>query len=1322
MKYYIPTLLLLSLLSTKLYAQDNYMAVFNNALNCSTATATSISGQSGVSNPIYANSAFDRSGNLLFTTNDTAIYSASGTKIYSFSSGGCFSKATNSEEIIFPIPSACKNYYILFESDADTCGSGNALVAVWVNASGSTPTVVSQTNIYTTANSGGAVAASQLHTDGSRDIYYLTDSDWVNLTVNDSGTFSLGPVYNIGTSISSTPFSVVTPNETDFAFSVSDYEIYDFNFSVESYGLYILPLPHSNRDTLKGLEYCTADSDWYVSYKTTSGGGGLAYTSEFDEDFTEISGTNTYNKTTLAWTNGHLFFTGADGDIAYMNVTLGNPTPSITTTSISNSNYMDGSGSYFGLNKQIEGGSNYSIPPTVTASASPTSICYNTSSTLTASGASAYTWYPTSGLNADSGSSVIATLTTTTTYTVTGTDSNGCANTANVSVNVNPQLFTYSGGSTSVCVGGTDTLGGNPAAAGGVPPLTYSWFNEGADSVFSTSTNPVVTVTYPNLYTLTVTDSVGCTATGGAIITLFTVSAGISDTILSGASDTLGGKPVNNGGHSPFTYNWTSKPTGFTSPVANPIVSPTVTFTYYLSVTDSTGCTVNDSVTISVITIDTIITLNTPDTSVQTYTSTGFTDTVQWYKFTADSGTVIFTIPNDSVSTNVTQLSVFCTACPGFSVMNLATKAAGSATSLSVIEEGLNPGQLYYIAVSQPRGNNTTYTLEYDNEYDTEDTAYNYTSNTPIGSTYLPFDKTGWAVIFDDEFSQDTAFRRDYWNKGDYRAYWKGQGQSQSDSNNVELINGHLRLLQEKISNPADYIATPITINDSTTITITDSITNGEITTRNNGALFSSEQYTITFLPNIYVESEVWLNFPKTFMTDPSVFLWNGGACTSQGINPYSEIDNFEFGGSKQQFYYATMTLHWPAACRCTTTNGNVEGSADTIPNIHEHIPDIRDTFHTWGMQYSPNKVAWYLDNKNIKTDTNRAHIYLQPMILDIGDGLPYGYGGLVFDNGIKYAVADTITHNWMDLSYVKVYTDSLPILNTPSVMCASDTPEFQLYAYPGVTYDWRNDSTVIAFQFKGTAPGNKYGSPFIGHASNDGSVVRVRFRTGFAVAGMSYPIKITLNGLDGTSFFQVIRVYVDSISVSPATSDVCSCQSSILTASGASAYTWSPSAGLSTTTGSSVIANPTVTTTYTVSSPGCITTATSVVIAPCFTDEDDTEYDVCDNCLASCNSTDVLKMKIDTITSLNSSAHLKIYPNPNNGAFTLQLFTDSNATIAQIKLFNILGQIVFDENSTVVSGYLQQQIQPRGVVDGVYLVRVDDGKSVYKQMVVINK
>lgn len=60
--------------------------------------------------------------------------------------------------------------------------------------------------------------------------------------------------------------------------------------------------------------------------------------------------------------------------------------------------------------------------------------------TLTASGATTYSWSPTAGLNVATGSTVIATPNITTTYTVTGTDANQCSSSATVVVTVNSDL------------------------------------------------------------------------------------------------------------------------------------------------------------------------------------------------------------------------------------------------------------------------------------------------------------------------------------------------------------------------------------------------------------------------------------------------------------------------------------------------------------------------------------------------------------------------------------------------------------------------------------------------------------------------------------------------------------------------------------------------------------------------------------------------------------------------------------------------------------------------------------------------------------------
>ncbi|MGB4849336.1 MAG: GEVED domain-containing protein, partial [Saprospiraceae bacterium] len=80
--------------------------------------------------------------------------------------------------------------------------------------------------------------------------------------------------------------------------------------------------------------------------------------------------------------------------------------------------------------------------------------------TLTASGASTYTWSPTLGLTPTTGAVVSASPSTTTTYVVTGTDGNGCVNTASstISVAISPQNVMALATPPAICIGTSSNL------------------------------------------------------------------------------------------------------------------------------------------------------------------------------------------------------------------------------------------------------------------------------------------------------------------------------------------------------------------------------------------------------------------------------------------------------------------------------------------------------------------------------------------------------------------------------------------------------------------------------------------------------------------------------------------------------------------------------------------------------------------------------------------------------------------------------------------------------------------------------------------------
>ena len=74
--------------------------------------------------------------------------------------------------------------------------------------------------------------------------------------------------------------------------------------------------------------------------------------------------------------------------------------------------------------------------PIINVSSSASTICPGQSSILTASGANAYSWYPSIGLNATNGASVVAQPDSTTIYMVVGSVPFGCTDTAHVTITV----------------------------------------------------------------------------------------------------------------------------------------------------------------------------------------------------------------------------------------------------------------------------------------------------------------------------------------------------------------------------------------------------------------------------------------------------------------------------------------------------------------------------------------------------------------------------------------------------------------------------------------------------------------------------------------------------------------------------------------------------------------------------------------------------------------------------------------------------------------------------------------------------------------------
>ncbi len=278
---------------------------------------------------------------------------------------------------------------------------------------------------------------------------------------------------------------------------------------------------------------------------------------------------------------------------------------------------------------------NVNPTPIVTATAGSATVCSGQSTTLTAGGATTYTWAP-GGVTT---STVSVSPASTTIYTITGV-TGGCSATQTVSVGVTITP-TVAVNSSTICAGSTATLTASGAT-------TYSW-NTGAST---SSIN--VTPASLTIYTVTGTNG-GCNVSNTATVTVTsnpTVTVN-SSTICSGTTATLTAAGAS-------TYSWN---TGATATSIN--VTPASTTTY--TVTGTTGgC--NAAVTTTV-TVNTTPTVNANSASIcsgnpTTLNASGAT-TYSWSPGTGLSAT--------------TGASV--TANPGSTTVYTITGTTGSCTS-----------------------------------------------------------------------------------------------------------------------------------------------------------------------------------------------------------------------------------------------------------------------------------------------------------------------------------------------------------------------------------------------------------------------------------------------------------------------------------------------------------------------------------------------------------------------------------------------------------------------------------------------------------------
>ncbi|MGZ3904026.1 MAG: PKD domain-containing protein, partial [Bacteroidia bacterium] len=293
-------------------------------------------------------------------------------------------------------------------------------------------------------------------------------------------------------------------------------------------------------------------------------------TANAGSDVTICNGTST----TLTATGGPGYSWGPSTTLS--SATIANPVASPTTTTNYTVTVTDVNGC------QKSDAVLVTVNPLPNANAgSDVTICSGSSTTLTASGGTSYSWTPGTALSATNISNPVANPTTTITYSVLVTDVNGCKASDAVVVTVTSTLIANAGPSVAICNGSGTVLNGSGGS-------TYSWTpSTGLSS--TTSPNPSASPTTTTIYTLTISSG-GCSAQDTMVVTVnpvpsVSVTAGGSTTFCQGDSVKLSST-------SATSYTWS---TGVNTQTIYAITSGN----YYVSVKNSFGCQ-NTSASVSV--------------------------------------------------------------------------------------------------------------------------------------------------------------------------------------------------------------------------------------------------------------------------------------------------------------------------------------------------------------------------------------------------------------------------------------------------------------------------------------------------------------------------------------------------------------------------------------------------------------------------------------------------------------------------------------------------------------------------------------------------
>ncbi len=811
----------------------------------------------------------------------------------------------------------------------------------------------------------------------------------------------------------------------------------------------------------------------------------------------------------------------------------------------------------------------YSSPVVTVSAATP---CYNVP--MNAGGAFSYTWAPNTSLSATTGATVTATPASVTTYTVTGTNANGCTATATQVINPLPVISANSGLYCS---------SGSPLAVTATGASTYSWSPAtglSATTGATVSASPLATT----IYTVTGTSAVGCVKTATTTVTYNAATGPVT-----GASTTIclpGSMPLTEAGTGGI---WSSSDSTLATVDGGGIVygiavtSTPVTITYNnpscggsatynvnianggftVSTTPTSGSYCNSGAPLSItasgatsynwsptagLDVATGATVNASPSATTTYTVVGTTGSC------SNSSTITVNNTTPVISGGST------TVCTGSATTWTSTGGAGSwsVSSGGIATVNAVTGVITGLASGTAH---ITYTVTSSGCYAVRDITVNLTptlSATPAvaaicgGSGGVTLTASGASTY---SWAPSTGLSA---NTG-------ATVVSTASSTTTYTITG---------TSAAGCVATLTKqVGVGPAVVLTSTVTGAPVCPGDSVLLTSttSPSYVVSSIPF----ASVSITSPTTMVTSTSTYSLTSGSA-DDGYYTYTLPFTFNYFGVN----YTSVSLNtngYIAFTTSPTTTGYNSGTVYPIPSTSMAGGMIAAFAHD--MNSSSTSGAATITYGVNGTAPNRKFIISYNGYLDYSGGPASSTGEIILYEGtnviethIQSHALSTSTH----YTYTAIQNPAGTIGYAPAgrvaYTSAITTPEAWRFTPTSFSYAW---------------------SPSAGIANSASAATFASLP-----ATTIYTLTATeASGCAGTSTVSATAYTLPTVTI-PTPS--IGCAGTAMTASGATTYAWSPSAGLSATTGATVTPSATVTTTtYSVIGTdihGCKSSATKVV------------------------------------------------------------------------------------------------------------------------------